>query len=546
MKNLITSFIFCFLFGECFPQAGEWTWIKGDSIPNQAGSYGVQGVPSPTNNPPSLYEPCEWTDLNGNFWLFGGGNLTVRNDLWKFNPLFNEWTWMKGSGMPYDSGSFGIQGVPSPTNNPPALSWAMASWTDNIGNLWMFGGTNSNGTGGVQNALWKYNISSNEWTWMKGSDSLSPVGFYGIQGISAPTNNPSGRNESAAAWTDDTGDLWLFGGNYFNTNNGISYNLNDLWRYNISSNQWTWIKGSEFQNQAGTYGVMGVENIINTPEARMVYSHWKDVDGNLWLFGGRDTDVIFFNDFWKYNINSNNWAWMGGDSSGNAISIYGTKCLPSFNNMPGARFENRAEWKDQSGNFWFFGGGDGIGGSFSNLWNDLWQYCFATNKWIWINGDNISNPLGNWGTLGTSSPTNKPNGRGGAVGWSDNNGHFYMFGGTNLNGGYNDLWKFTVDITCGVCPTSTSIQENNFNNELLVFPNPTNSSITISFQSSSNQTIELRIYNTLGKQIYLEKAAITAGKYEKEINVKKLSDGIYFLQVKMKEGNINRKVIINH
>ncbi|MEP7170760.1 MAG: hypothetical protein ABI855_15435, partial [Bacteroidota bacterium] len=95
MKKIITVFIFCFLFGECFSQAGEWVWIKGDSVPNQAGSYGVQGVPGPTNNPPSLYEPCEWTDLNGNFWLFGGLDKVQNGnaDLWKYDPTVNEWTW---------------------------------------------------------------------------------------------------------------------------------------------------------------------------------------------------------------------------------------------------------------------------------------------------------------------------------------------------------------------------------------------------------------------------------------------------------------------
>ncbi|MEP7171662.1 MAG: T9SS type A sorting domain-containing protein, partial [Bacteroidota bacterium] len=94
---------------------------------------------------------------------------------------------------------------------------------------------------------------------------------------------------------------------------------------------------------------------------------------------------------------------------------------------------------------------------------------------------------------------------------------------------------------------STGVNENeSISAPLSIFPNPVSSALTVSFPSSSNQNIELRIYNTLGKQIYFTKEEITAGKFEKEINVEKLSDGIYFLQLKTKEGNLNRKIIINH
>ena len=45
---------------------------------------------------------------------------------------------------------------------------------------------------------------------------------------------------------------------------------------------------------------------------------------------------------------------------------------------------------------------------------------------------------------------------------------------------------------------------------------------------------------------YSLKEEITKGKFEKEINVEKWSEGIYFLQVKTKDGIISRKVMINH
>src|SRR5690348_11245450 len=91
-------------------QAGDWTWIHGSSSSGSAGNYGTQGLSSPTNEPPAFYEACEWTDLNGNFWLFGGGYATY-NDLWKYDPVSNEWTWMKGTHTTSDPGNYGVQGV---------------------------------------------------------------------------------------------------------------------------------------------------------------------------------------------------------------------------------------------------------------------------------------------------------------------------------------------------------------------------------------------------------------------------------------------------
>src|SRR6186713_747016 len=125
-------------------QPGEWVWLHGDSTFTGSGNFGTQGVPSPTNEPPHLYECCEWTDLNGNFWMYGGlddnSGIQIHNDLWKYDPVTNEWTWVSGTNVVNDHGIFGTQGVSSPTNRPPGLGYGAASWTDQSGDLWMFGG----------------------------------------------------------------------------------------------------------------------------------------------------------------------------------------------------------------------------------------------------------------------------------------------------------------------------------------------------------------------------------------------------------------------
>src|SRR5688500_11276210 len=97
MKNLIFLFLL-FAFSEIsFSQSGEWVWIHGSMSTNVSGSFGVKGVPSPSNVPPGLYEPCEWTDKNGRFWMMGGwGPMgpSLLGTLWMYDQSNNEWTWV--------------------------------------------------------------------------------------------------------------------------------------------------------------------------------------------------------------------------------------------------------------------------------------------------------------------------------------------------------------------------------------------------------------------------------------------------------------------
>jgi hypothetical protein len=207
MKKICIFLIFCLIYISSSARAGEWVWIHGSKAPDNPGNHGTQGAASLTNEPPALYEPCEWTDKNGNFWMYGGldQNLGVHNDLWKYDPVTNEWTWMNGTNTLNDPGVYGTQGVASPTNRPSARSFAPASWVDLKGNLWMFGGYNT--IAGLYNDLWKYDPTINEWTWMKGPAISNQNGVYGTIGVADTANVPGSRDEGAAAWTDNAGDL---------------------------------------------------------------------------------------------------------------------------------------------------------------------------------------------------------------------------------------------------------------------------------------------------------------------------------------------------
>ena len=432
---------------------GEWTWMNGSDTSASAGVWGTQGVSNPANTPTYLYGAYGWTDLQGNFWLFGGLDWSdYFSDLWKFNPTSNEWTWVKGPGIPNQYGVYGSQGVPSVNNNPGARSVGSLTWTDVNGDLWLFGGYGYSATQySLLGDLWKYEISTNEWTWMKGSSDPPYASNYGTQGISTSTNLPAATGETTCSWTDNNNNLWFFGGDI------NSYFKDDLWKYDISTNEWTWMRGSSLPNQLPVYGTKGIPNPANTPGGRWTYSKWKDNTGNLWLFGGARYDSLSFssyglsNDVWKYEITTNNWTWMYGSNVLNDTGSSATKCLPSANYLPSGRYENRACWTDDCGNLFTFAG---VGGG-----NDLWHLNILNGEWTLVSGGTFVGQTGVYGIKTVSSPTNMPGGSCGSVSWKDMNGNLWFF---NSNGLYNDLWRFVPDSTCGVtCVTFSATAEVN-------------------------------------------------------------------------------------
>jgi N-acetylneuraminic acid mutarotase len=353
----------------------------------------------------------------------------------------NIWTWVSGSDTGNQTGVYGTKGTPSPTNIPGARVNSI-SWIDTSGNLWLFGGSgyDSNGYTDYLNDLWKYDGTN--WTWMSGSDTGNQTGVYGTKGTPSATNIPGGRNNSIS-WIDTSGNLWLFGGDGYDSN-GSTGRLNDLWKYDGTN--WTWVSGSDTGNQTGVYGTKGTPSPTNIPGARTYSISWIDTSGNLWLFGGygydSNGDFGRLNDLWKYD--GTNWTWMSGSNTGNQTGVYGTKGTPSATNIPGARI-NSISWIDTSGNLWLFGGyGNDSNGSTGRL-NDLWKYD-GTN-WTWVSGGDTENQTGVYGTKGTPSPTNIPGARRYSISWIDTSGNLWLFGGYGYDsngsaGRLNDLWKY--------------------------------------------------------------------------------------------------------
>ena len=393
---------------EFNPTAKTWTWVSGNNTANietgninsshvTLGVYGTQGVAAANNVPGARDSAVSWTDNSGNFWLFGGGgydsNTTYGafNDLWMFSPVTKEWTWVSGSNKVNAKGVYGTLGIAAAGNVPGARGidggGAALSWTDSSGNLWLFGGFgyDSTGTMGMLNDLWEFNPTAKTWTWVSGSNTANALGVYGTQGVAAESNVPGARSYSVG-WTDNSGNFWLFGGDGYdsaNTNdtNNPRYDLNDLWEFNPTTKEWTWVSGSSnTEGEVPVYGTQGVASANNTPGGRDSAVSWTDSSGNLWLFGGFDYDSTsvadYLNDLWEFNLATKEWTWVGGSNTGEAAGVYGTLGITALSNVPGARGSEGVpvSWTDSSGNFWLFGGvGYDSTGALGGL-NDLWRY----------------------------------------------------------------------------------------------------------------------------------------------------------------------------
>ena len=375
----------------------------------------------------------------------------------------SEWTWMGGSsiiteqsnGEPGQPGVYGKQGQPSAANIPGGRLGAV-SWTDKDGNFWLFGGggLDSTETFGFLNDLWEFNPSTGAWTWVSGGNTIAVFnggqpGIYGQKGTPSATNTPGART-GALGWTDANGNLWLFGGAGFDAadTNG---NLNDLWEFNPSTREWTWVGGrsnlAPNGTVAGVYGTLGSLTAGSFPGSRDNGVAWTSKDGSLWLFGGYGGSTLaqfgVLNDLWRYVPSTNQWAWMGGSSTSSQPGVYGQLGTPAPANVPAAR-DGSAAWVDKNGNFWLFGGN---GASGDNL-NDLWKFDPTADEWTWMGGSTTQGSIaGVYGTLGTAEAGNTPGSRSLPVTWTGQDGTFWLLGGvgtdaSNATGILNDFWKF--------------------------------------------------------------------------------------------------------
>lgn len=546
------------------PSSSTWTWVSGDNSPGKYGVYGTQGISSPSNKLGSSYSSVSWTDASGNLWLFGGfgygsSSLGILNSLWKYVPTTNQWTWIKGNTTVNMTGVYGTKGIANASNQPGAR-YGSQTWIDASGNLWLFGGYgHANSSAGILNDLWKYDPNTNSWTWMNGDNTINQPGIYGTKGITNPANKPGGRYVSTS-WQDQSGNIWMFGG--YGYDETYAGNLNDTWKYDPATNQWTWMHGDKTIDQKAVFGTQGVTSVNNKPGSRYVSNSWKDLNGDLWMFGGYGYDVInsgYLNDLWKYNTSNNTWTWIKGDNVVDQRGIYGTQGMPDPSNKSGAR-TGGVSWSDGLGRLWLFGG-YGYDGTNTGLLNDLWK--INSNSALPLNLLSFNGVLNNntvylnWQTEDETDFSHFTIERSSegihftVIGNVNSSGistrNSYRFDDYNIHGLSSDKIFYRLKMTDkdGKYKYSRVIlfHLDQMTGSLGLFPNPTTHSINLSFEKNKKGNVQVNVTDVRGAIIQTLTENIAAGKISLIMDISTLSSGTYFISVIHEDGILQQKFV---
>ena len=294
-----------------------------------------------------------------------------------------------------------------------------------------------------------------KWVWMQGSDQIGQPPVFGTKGVPDPANTPGHCSYTTGNWIDRKGNLWLFGisADFYGRNTAANPTYySDMWRYEPSTNMWTWMNGTGLKNMPPVYGSKGIADSTTRPNALDGPSTcWVDKKGDLWLYTHRFTFCL-----WRYQPDSNKWTWMSGRKYLGSIDngfnpVYGIKGIPDRNNNPGVIGGARNGWVDASGNLWFCGVNWETKNQTTNL--SIWRFDTDSLMWTWVSGtiSDTAPPSYHFGEMGVESPANLPPVRMVSDCYTGADGEFYMTGGihdiyqnNHLKQSYlyKDVWRF--------------------------------------------------------------------------------------------------------
>ncbi|MFA4851901.1 MAG: SBBP repeat-containing protein [Bacteroidales bacterium] len=286
------------------------------------------------------------------------------------------------------------------------------------------------------------------------------------------------------------------------------------------------------QTGGGDIYIAKYNSVGNVLWAKSIYGTGNDVSnnisidtqGNLYFSGYFKNSVITFGDTTLSNI-------------GGSLNIFIAKCDSSGNvlwarNIQGHDWDIGKSCTDKNDNAY-------LAGFFFNDTITFDNNTFLTNAGgsdIFIakydsNGNVIwAKSVGGVNIDGVSSITSDMNGNIFVTGafFSD----FITFGGTTLsNVGGADVFLAKLGSSIGICEIRSE-------NSVVVFPNPTNNSFTLSVPPATKQ---IHILNSLG-QIVQRKIV----DRQTSLNFEIKENGIYFIQITTEKQTLTKKIIVTN
>lgn len=96
----------------------------------------------------------------------------------------------------------------------------------------------------------------------------------------------------------------------------------------------------------------------------------------------------------------------------------------------------------------------------------------------------------------------------------------------------------------GTYSAEVGINENEFMDNLMIYPNPASALLNLSFDLSNTQNMNISLTDLTGKEVFSEKVENLKGSFSRDIDVSLFNKGIYFLKLISSEGNITQKIVL--
>ena len=97
---------------------------------------------------------------------------------------------------------------------------------------------------------------------------------------------------------------------------------------------------------------------------------------------------------------------------------------------------------------------------------------------------------------------------------------------------------------CTTVQMTTNIEENNFLQETIVYPNPSDGIFNISIKNASFNKLVISIVDIIGKEVYNASDNTSSKYYTKQINLEKLTRGIYYIKLNTGTDITIKKIIV--
>jgi hypothetical protein len=111
---------------------------------------------------------------------------------------------------------------------------------------------------------------------------------------------------------------------------------------------------------------------------------------------------------------------------------------------------------------------------------------------------------------------------------------------SNVSAPYEYSYYYIDDVSLTPC---TAIEEQNQNETIKIYPNPSKVFINISFTSKEEKNVSVEVYDLVGRKVFEKQFQTSNTKLQTQIDMRGFPDGVYIVEINTGEGIYRKKVV---